>query len=250
MNGFDQVVWQAVGPEPRGDAESLEAQAHSPDGDAGTRHARGPRVSPVANGCLRIAYEATTDRPTPVNLTNHSYFNLAGAGAVLDHDLELASDSYTPVDATLIPTGEIVPVAGTPFDFTRPTALGARRTDPLWYDHNFVLRPRQTLPLRRDSHDPGAGRGDELPRPSRAQLTLGITEGALTGNGGHRWSATPRCASRRTGTSPPPSHHPPSPSSWKRRDFPRRTVCRSRTGDVGRSFTPSSLVSRHLNEFG
>ena len=189
VNGFDQVVWLAVGPARAGDAESLELRHTSPDGDEGYPGTLAVRVVySVANGCLRIAYEATTDRPTPVNLTNHSYFNLAGAGTVLDHDLELASGSYTPVDATLIPTGEIVPVAGTPFDFTRPTALGARRTDPLGYDHNFVLRPRETLAFAAGLHDPGSGRVMELhtTEPGLQLYTGNYLTGALTGTGGRR----------------------------------------------------------------
>src|SRR4029077_16778925 len=81
------------------------------------------------DNALRLDFTATTDKPTVCNLTHHSYFNLAGKGDILGHEVVIASDTYTPVDATLIPTGELRPVGGTPFDFTAPKTIGARVND-------------------------------------------------------------------------------------------------------------------------
>jgi aldose 1-epimerase len=116
---------------------------------------------------LGIAYLAHTDKATPLSLTNHSYFNLAGAGSptLLDHVLTIAADEYTPTDATQIPTGKIAPVAGTPLDFRQPTPLGAHiepllKTEALGYDHNFVLRKREdnAATFAATLRDPSSGR--------------------------------------------------------------------------------------------
>lgn len=147
--GFDKAVWRA---EPAGDGEAALALFHaSPDGDQGFPGALRARVryALTGDGALRLDYEAETDRPTVVNLTNHAYFNLAGGGDVLGHALLIAADAFTPVDAALVPTGEVRPVAETPFDFRAPARVGARVDEPGdeqlriagGYDHNFVLRP-------------------------------------------------------------------------------------------------------------
>ncbi|WP_110677406.1 aldose epimerase family protein [Salinicola sp. RZ23] len=147
--GFDRCLWQAdTFVEARG--SGLILSRVSDDGEAGYPGRLSVRVRYLLgdDDSLKIAYHAETTRATPVNLTQHSYFNLRGEGSgdVLDHRLMLAASAFTPVDEQLIPRGEIAPVAGTPFDFTTPTAIGARLAQHHpqlvragGYDHNFVL---------------------------------------------------------------------------------------------------------------
>lgn len=144
--GFDKVVWAAAPVAGQGGA-ALELKYTSKDGEEGYPGTLESTVLYVLNDQneWRITYAATTDRATPINLTQHCYFNLAGhaAGDVLGHVLKLEADRYTPADDTLIPTGKIDPVKGTPFDFTAPTPIGknikAIKADPQGYDLNYVL---------------------------------------------------------------------------------------------------------------
>jgi aldose 1-epimerase len=165
--GFDKVVWQA---EELGD-EALLLRYRSPDGEEGFpgNLAVEATYRLGAGNQLRIDYAATTDKPTIVNLTNHSYFNLAGEGAgdVLDHVVSIDADHFTPTDATQIPTGEIRSVIGTPFDLTLPRTIGERirlADEQLLighgYDHNWVLRaPAGDVPRQAGrAADPRSGR--------------------------------------------------------------------------------------------
>jgi len=144
--GFDKHIW-ATTPFRRGDTVGLVMRYTSPHLDQGYPGTLSTTVvyTLTRDNGIRMEYRATTDRPTIVNLTNHSYFNLAGegSGTIEGHRLQLNASRYTPVDATLIPTGSIDPVAGTPMDFTRPTAIGERIRDGFpqlvigrGYDHN------------------------------------------------------------------------------------------------------------------
>jgi aldose 1-epimerase len=146
--GFDTKVWSAT-PGQRDGNPTLRLEYTSPDGEMGYPGTlRAIATYTVTGDSIRIDYRATTDEATVVNLTNHSYFNLAGEGTgdINDHLMQLNARRYTPVDETLIPTGRLAPVAGTPLDFTRPTAIGDRiRNDfqqlvfGLGYDHNWVV---------------------------------------------------------------------------------------------------------------
>ncbi len=144
--GFAKVNWQAkpVPVAPPGIA-AVQFSYVSKDGEEGYPGTLTVKVTYTLtdDNELRVDYEAATDRATPVNLTNHAYFNLAGHGTVLEHELWLAADRYTLADEQLIPTGAVAPVKGTPLDFTTPTAIGARiaqlKPKPGGYDHNYVL---------------------------------------------------------------------------------------------------------------
>jgi aldose 1-epimerase len=139
FQGFDKHLWEAVH---ETGSPHIRFRRTSVDGEEGYPGNVDVQVSYTLTDRneLRVDYEARTDAVTHINLTQHSYFNLRGAGDVLDHRLAIDADAYLPVDGRLIPTGEIAPVAGTPFDFHEPSPIGARYGGN--YDHNFVLNHR------------------------------------------------------------------------------------------------------------
>ena len=165
LKGFSKVIWEAeIVPDTRGPA--LRLTYLSPDGDQGFPGNLSTAVTYVLTdeSALIIEYVATTDQATPVNLTNHTYFNLGGAGSgtVLNHHLTLQAARYLETDADMVPTGRLLPVAGTVFDFTRGDIIG-RRLDEIpigGYDHPFVLanQPRLHPVLAAEVHEPGSGR--------------------------------------------------------------------------------------------
>ncbi len=165
--GFDKVLWQAEPVKEEG-AVGVKFTYLSPDGEEG--YPGNLRVTVIywltEADELKIAYEAETDKATPVNLTHHSYFNLAGQGEgdVLGHQLMLNADHFTPTNEELIPTGEIRPVKGTPWDFTSPKAIGAEMAQVEGgYDQNFVLRGEaETLKLAAQVYEPRTGRVMEI----------------------------------------------------------------------------------------
>ena len=158
--GFDKLVWTVTKTVQTHDTVGLVLHLVSANGDQGYPGKLTTDVTYTLTNDdeIRIDYKATTDAPTVVNLTNHAYWNLAGEGtsAIYDHVLTLNADRYTPVDSTLIPTGAIDPVAGTPFDFTKPHAIGERIRDASsqqivfgrGYDHNFVLNSQGSKLVR------------------------------------------------------------------------------------------------------
>jgi aldose 1-epimerase len=221
LKGFDKVVW--TGKEiPNG----VELTYVSADGEAGFPGKLTAVVRYTLVGkSLKIDYSATTDKDTVVNLTNHSYFNLAGAGNgdILKNELKINASHYTPMDANSIPLGEIAPVAGTPFDFRKPTAVGARINDDNdqlkkghGYDHNFVLDNNARLStddsgaVAAEVYEPASGRVLEVmtDQPGVQLYTGNFLDGSITGKGGKVYN-------RRSALCLETQHYPDSPNHPK-----------------------------------
>jgi aldose 1-epimerase len=218
IKGFDKVVWDAK-PAMTKPGPSLELHYVSKDGEEGY-----PGNLDVTatytwtdNNELRLDYKATTDKATVVNLTQHSYFNLAGKGDILGHVVMIKSEKITPVDSTLIPTGKFMAVKGTPFDFNKPTAIGARigADDEQikfggGYDHNFVIAKGAGLGLMARVTEPVTGRVLEVlsTEPALQFYSGNFLDGHITGKGGWVYK-------HRNGFCMEPQHYPDSPNQPK-----------------------------------
>ena len=190
--GFDKAVWDA---RPGGD--NLELRYLSRDGEEGYPGNLNVKVVYSLNedNVLRLDYSATTDRDTPINLSNHTYFNLAGSGDILGHEVRIDADRFTPVDEGLIPTGDLKPVKGTPFDFTKATAVGSRidQNDPQLrlgkgYDHNFAINTGGGAEVKMvaEVFDPASGRmlTVSTDQPGVQFYTGNFLDGTIKGRGG------------------------------------------------------------------
>jgi aldose 1-epimerase len=218
VKGFDKVVWSAE-PFRNDTARGLVLRYTSPDDEEGYPGTVNAEVTYTLTDSDQLVfdYHATTDRATPINLTQHSYFNLAGAGSgdILGHELMIDAASYTPVDGTLIPTGELAPVEGTPFDFRTATAIGARigaQNEQIanggGYDHNWVLnRQGDGVSLAARATDPVSGRTLEVrtTEPGVQFYSGNFLDGTLTGKGGHAYG-------HRSGFCLETQHYPNSPN--------------------------------------
>jgi aldose 1-epimerase len=221
LKGFDKRVWSASTRD-SADGQQLILSYLSKDGEEGypgNLHVTATYTL-MRDNALRLEYSAETDKDTVLNLTQHTYFNLAGNGDILNHRVEILADRFTPVDATLIPTGELRPVESTPFDFRTPTAIGARigqEDEQLkfggGYDHNWVIKKEfGKLELMARVTEPESGRVLEVlsTEPGLQFYSGNFLDGTITGKGG--WVYEHRAAFTME-----PQHYPDSPN---KPDFP------------------------------
>jgi aldose 1-epimerase len=216
LKGFDKVMWEAKILVSSG-GPSLELKYVSKDGEEGYPGTLSVTAvyTLTENNELKLQYTATTDKDTVLNLTQHSYFNLSGKGTILDDIEMIPADKFTPVDSTLIPTGELKPVEGTPFDFRTPTAIGARikQDDEQLkfgggYDHNWVInKPMGQLGLMAQVYDPNSGRVLEVlsTDPGLQFYTGNFLDGKITGKNGFKYEF-------RDAFCMEPQHYPDSPN--------------------------------------
>lgn len=242
--GFHRRVWRARERE-SAEGPSLELTYLSPDGEEGYPGNLSVTVAYALTDRneLRIDYTATTDRDTLVNLTNHAYFNLAGAGDILGHELELAAARFLPIDATLIPLGELRPVRGTPLDFTTPTPIGTRIAADheqirrgLGYDHTWVLdKPDGALGLAGRLYEPTTGRLIEVftTQPAIQFYSGNFLDGSLIGKRGQVYA-------KHSGLCLETQHFPDSPNQPQ---FPSTLL---RTGETYGQTTVYRFAVRSL----
>ncbi|HEV2396765.1 MAG TPA: aldose epimerase family protein [Candidatus Sulfotelmatobacter sp.] len=216
---FDKVMWES---QPLKDRNGVQFEYLSKDGEEGFPGNLKVRVTYVLTDSneLVIDYEATTDKATPINVSQHSYFNLKGEGNgdILDHEVMINADKFTPVDKNLIPTGELRPVKGTPLDFTKQTKVGTRIDDSYeqmvlahGYDHNFVInRKGDGMTLAARVYEPSMGRVMEVSttQPGIQFYTGNFLDGSVTGKDGHVYK-------RRYGLCFETQHFPDSPNHPK-----------------------------------
>ena len=225
MRTFDRVVWDA---EPMKGNTGVVFSYLSKDGEEGFPGNLKIKVTYVLTESneLMVDYEATTDKDTPINVTQHSYFDLAGEGTgdILNHEIMINADRFTPVDKNLIPTGELRPVKDTPLDFTKPTKIGARIDDNYdqlvlghGYDHNFVInRKSEGLTLAARVYEPTSGRVLEVSttQPAIQFYTGNFLDGTIRGKQGHVYK-------RRYGFCLETQHFPDAPNH---QNFPSTTL--------------------------
>jgi aldose 1-epimerase len=215
--GFDKVAWKVTDARVSPDGPTLSLVYISADGEEGypgrlTIHAT---YTLTGDNALRLEFTASTDKDTVINLTQHTYFNLRGHGDVLDSVAQINAKDFTPVDSTLIPTGELRPVNGTPFDFRTPTPIGARiAVDDEQirfaggYDHNWVIdKPAEALGVMATVYDPESGRVVEASstEPGLQFYTGNFLDGTITGKRGQVYR-------RRDAFTLEPQHYPDSPN--------------------------------------